>query len=117
MSNAAVLAHRTAQALQVVAQSGRSGALATLAVGGAGEVIAAFDLSRRNRPRELALGVDRGMEPVLGAKQAIHSGLIGDYVTWLSVASPCSLSSSRSADAPIQKIGIPPATVIRAPEM
>ena len=65
------------------------------------EVIAAFDLSRRNRPRELALGVDRGMEPVLGAKQAIHSGLIGDYVTWLSVASPCSLSSSRSADAPI----------------
>jgi hypothetical protein len=78
--NAAVLAHRTAQALQVVARSpcDRVPWLPSLSVALA-EVIAAFDLSRRNLPRELALGVDRGMEPVLGAKQAIHSGLIGDY--------------------------------------
>jgi multicomponent Na+:H+ antiporter subunit D len=29
--------------------------------------------------------VNRGVAPVLDALQAVHSGLIGDYVTWLTV--------------------------------
>jgi multicomponent Na+:H+ antiporter subunit D len=48
-------------------------------------LIAGFDLSRRHLPERLVTGVNRGVAPVLDALQAVHSGLIGDYVTWLTV--------------------------------
>jgi multicomponent Na+:H+ antiporter subunit D len=48
-------------------------------------VIAGFDLSRRSLPKGLVKGVNKGTAPILSAMQAIHSGLIGDYVTWLVV--------------------------------
>jgi multicomponent Na+:H+ antiporter subunit D len=48
-------------------------------------LIAGFDLSRRHLPERLVTGVNRGVAPILDALQAVHSGLIGDYVTWLTV--------------------------------
>lgn len=48
-------------------------------------LIAAFELTRRRLPRRLIGGFDRLSAPVLGALQAVHSGLIGDYVTWVVV--------------------------------
>jgi multicomponent Na+:H+ antiporter subunit D len=84
--NAAILAHRPASILPTASKEPvdlvpwlpwLSVALALL--------IAGFDLSRPRLTGPLALGIDRGLAPILGAMQAIHSGLIGDYVTWLTV--------------------------------
>jgi multicomponent Na+:H+ antiporter subunit D len=83
---AAILSNRPAQLLQV--ESRRPGDLVPwlpwLSVALA-MLIAGFDLSRRNLPDGLVAGVNRGLSPILGAMQAVHSGLIGDYVTWLTV--------------------------------
>ncbi len=46
-------------------------------------LIAAFDLSRRGLPAGLVAAVNTVTAPILSTMQAIHSGLIGDYVTWL----------------------------------
>jgi multicomponent Na+:H+ antiporter subunit D len=48
-------------------------------------LIAGFDLSRRSLPTGLVAGVNTVTAPILSTMQAIHSGLIGDYVTWLVV--------------------------------
>jgi multicomponent Na+:H+ antiporter subunit D len=48
-------------------------------------LIAGFDLSRRSLPKGLVAGVNTATAPILSTLQAIHSGLIGDYVTWLVV--------------------------------
>ena len=48
-------------------------------------LIAGLSLSRRRLPRVLVNNSDRGLTPVLDALQALHGGLIGDYVTWLTV--------------------------------
>jgi multicomponent Na+:H+ antiporter subunit D len=84
--NAAILAHRSAQAVQMPPRSPGDLVLwvpwlsVALAV-----LIAAFGLSRRRVPRNLVTGVTHGLAPVLDTLQAIHSGLIGDYVAWLTV--------------------------------
>jgi multicomponent Na+:H+ antiporter subunit D len=84
--NAAILAHRPTHVLQTAPEG--PGDIApwlpwlsvVLAV-----LIAAFDLGRRHLPKTVLLGMSRGLAPTLDAMQAIHSGLIGDYVTWLTV--------------------------------
>ena len=48
-------------------------------------LIAAFNLSRRHLPRWLVAGNDRLTGPPLRFLQALHSGLVGDYVTWVVV--------------------------------
>jgi multicomponent Na+:H+ antiporter subunit D len=84
--NAAILAGQPTSVVPVAAQTPGdlvpwlpwlSVALAVL--------IAGFDLSRRHLPERLVTGVNRGVAPILDALQAVHSGLIGDYVTWLTV--------------------------------
>ena len=84
--HAAILANRLPQVPQVSPRSPGvhvpwlpwlSVALAVL--------IAAFDLTRRRLPKVLVSGVNWGVSPILGVMQAVHSGLIGDYVTWLTV--------------------------------
>ncbi|WP_428485696.1 complex I subunit 5 family protein [Rhodopila sp.] len=47
--------------------------------------IAAFELTRRRLPERPVVWVDRITTPVLNALSTIHSGLIGDYVTWVMV--------------------------------
>jgi multicomponent Na+:H+ antiporter subunit D len=83
---AAILAHVQPQSVQSTAQTPGdlvpwlpwvSVAIALL--------IAGFDLSRRSLPKGLVAGVNTATAPILSAMQAIHSGLIGDYVTWLVV--------------------------------
>jgi multicomponent Na+:H+ antiporter subunit D len=84
--NAAILADQPAQVM--AAEPQRPGDLVpwlpwlsvALAV-----FIAGFDLSRGRLPKGFVMVVNRGAAPVLSVMQAIHSGLIGDYVTWLTV--------------------------------
>ncbi len=47
--------------------------------------IAAFSLSRRALPHPLVAGIDGLVRPFLDRLQKIHSGLIGDYVAWLTL--------------------------------
>ncbi len=48
-------------------------------------VIAAFELRRRKLPSALVGGVDAVTTPLLDCLQAVHSGLVGDYVAWVAV--------------------------------
>jgi multicomponent Na+:H+ antiporter subunit D len=48
-------------------------------------LIAGFNLLRRDLPEVVTKGVDVVLRPVFGSLQALHSGLIGDYVAWLVV--------------------------------
>jgi multicomponent Na+:H+ antiporter subunit D len=47
--------------------------------------IAGFQLRRRHLPRLLVRVFDRGTTPVVDALNAVHSGMIGDYVAWVAV--------------------------------
>lgn len=48
-------------------------------------MIAGFNLARGDLPRRLPQAVDAGLRPLFWSVQKLHSGLIGDYVTWLVV--------------------------------
>jgi multicomponent Na+:H+ antiporter subunit D len=48
-------------------------------------IISGYQLSRRELPRLVVRSVALATRPLLGALQAIHSGLVGDYVAWLVV--------------------------------
>jgi multicomponent Na+:H+ antiporter subunit D len=83
---AAILAHVPPQSVQLPPQ--RPGDLVPWlpwATVGIALMIAGFDLSRRSLPKGLVKGVTQLTTPILSAMQTIHSGLIGDYVTWLVV--------------------------------
>lgn len=55
-----------------------------LAVAGA-VVLAVYHLSRRQFPDKLRHAIDRATRPVGDVLHGLHSGLIGDYVTWVVV--------------------------------
>ena len=46
---------------------------------------AAFGLWRRRLPEALRAGAARALAPAVGGLRAVHSGVIGDYVMWLTV--------------------------------
>jgi multicomponent Na+:H+ antiporter subunit D len=48
-------------------------------------LIATYDLTRDRLPRGVVSTAERLSSPVANALQALHSGLIGDYVTWIVV--------------------------------
>jgi multicomponent Na+:H+ antiporter subunit D len=48
-------------------------------------VIASFDLTRRRLPGTLVQGLDRIAAPVLKALSLLHSGLVADYIAWVTV--------------------------------
>lgn len=48
-------------------------------------LIATYDLTRDRIPRGVVSTAERLSSPVANALQALHSGLIGDYVTWIVV--------------------------------
>ncbi len=48
-------------------------------------LIAAFDLWRSRLPRWLATPVERGTAPLFVAVDRLHSGIVGDYVAWITV--------------------------------
>ncbi|MBV9812861.1 MAG: NADH-quinone oxidoreductase subunit E, partial [Acetobacteraceae bacterium] len=47
--------------------------------------VAAWELGRGHLPRLLVRGTDAVLNPALAALQALHSGLVSDYVTWIVV--------------------------------
>jgi multicomponent Na+:H+ antiporter subunit D len=46
--------------------------------------VAAYDLWRDRVPLWLAAGIDRISAPLFGALTRLHSGIIGDYVAWIT---------------------------------
>jgi multicomponent Na+:H+ antiporter subunit D len=46
-------------------------------------LLAGFNLARQSLPRPLTKLADTALNPMLQLLEAIHSGLIGDYVAWL----------------------------------
>jgi multicomponent Na+:H+ antiporter subunit D len=47
--------------------------------------IAAFNLGRETLPKTITETVKTLLHPVFAALQTLHSGLIGDYIAWLTV--------------------------------
>ena len=71
--NAAILAHRPAEVLQMTPQEpGTSASWLSVVLALA---IAGFGLSRRALPRALVLGTDWSVTPILDDMQAIHSAI------------------------------------------
>jgi multicomponent Na+:H+ antiporter subunit D len=52
---------------------------------GAAIVLAVYALQRQRIARFLVDGLDRATWPLAQALREVHSGLIGDYVTWIVV--------------------------------
>ena len=48
-------------------------------------LIAGFDLSRNRLPGPLVRAVGATFRPLHSVLEAWHSGLVGDYVTWIVV--------------------------------
>jgi multicomponent Na+:H+ antiporter subunit D len=46
--------------------------------------VAAYDLWRDRLPAWMASGVERVSAPVFGAITRLHSGIVGDYVAWIT---------------------------------
>ncbi len=51
--------------------------------------LAAFDLSRDRLPSALLAAVDTMSRPLFRGLNAVHSGLVGDYVVWIAVGLAC----------------------------
>jgi multicomponent Na+:H+ antiporter subunit D len=48
-------------------------------------LIAVYDLSRRHLPAMLTRAAGATFHPLYSALDAWHSGLVGDYVTWIVI--------------------------------
>ena len=47
--------------------------------------LALAGLYRRRLPRALSSGANRTLGPPIRVLHALHSGVVGDYVTWVAV--------------------------------
>jgi multicomponent Na+:H+ antiporter subunit D len=83
--NAALLGLAGARGVAAVNVAAPGGTGAAWLGGGLAVLIAGFNLLRRDLPEVVTKGVDVVLRPVFGSLQALHSGLIGDYVAWLVV--------------------------------
>jgi multicomponent Na+:H+ antiporter subunit D len=47
--------------------------------------LALLGLYRRRMPRAVAVAAERALAPPVRLLHALHSGVVGDYVTWVAV--------------------------------